>query len=181
MSGKMHTTGYVVAHSPRPVPVSRRDMPENEPMKPPIPSAGGPPLVSGWLDVTQPLVDLFADAICDHQFIHVDPERAARESAFGGTIAHGFLVLSLLSKLGDEVMALPGPGEVAINYGFDKVRFLAPVPVGRRIRGVFRVAAQEPKGGGILTRFDVSMELEGSAKPALAAEWLVLILKGDKA
>lgn len=153
----------------------------SRPFSRPIPSPGAPPLASGWLDVTQPLVDLFADAIGDHQFIHVDPERAARESAFGGTIAHGFLVLSLLSKLGAEVMDLPGPGEVGINYGFDKVRFLAPVPVGRRIRGVFRVAAQEPKAGGHLIRFDAAVELEGSAKPALAAEWLVLILKGDKA
>lgn len=150
-------------------------------MTQPIPSVGAPRLVSSWLDITQPLVDRFADAISDHQFIHVDPERAARESDFGGTIAHGFLVLSLLSKLGVEVMALPGPGEVAINYGFDKVRFLAPVPVGRRIRGAFSVAAQEPKGGGMLNRFDVSVELEGSTKPALAAEWLVLIVKGDKA
>ncbi|MFG1344897.1 MaoC family dehydratase [Xanthobacter autotrophicus DSM 431] len=150
-------------------------------MPSPIPAPGAPPLASPWLDVTQPLVNRFADAISDHQFIHVDPERAARESVFGGTIAHGFLVLSLLSKLGSEVLALPGPGEVAINYGFDKVRFLAPVPVGRRIRGVFKVAAQEPRSGGLLTRFDVTVELEGSAKPALAAEWLVLILKGDKA
>lgn len=158
-----------------------QDKPEQVPMSHPIPSPGAPPLVSRWLDVTQPLVDLFADAISDHQFIHVDPERAARESAFGGTIAHGFLVLSLLSRLGAEVMELPGPDEVGINYGFDKVRFLMPVPVGQRIRGVFRVAAQEPKGGGILNRFDVTVELEHAAKPALAAEWLVLILKGDKA
>lgn len=150
-------------------------------MPSPIPAPGAPPLVSPWLEVTQALVDRFADAVGDHQFIHVDPERAARETPFGGTIAHGFLVLSLLSRFGAEVVELPGPGEVAINYGFEKVRFISPVPVGRRIRGVFQVAAQEPRNDGRLTRFDVTVEIEGGARPALAAEWLVLVLKAGAA
>lgn len=147
-------------------------------MLPAIPELGAPPLLSPWMDVTQPLVDLFADAISDHQFIHVDPERAARETEFGGTIAHGFLVLSLLSKFAASVMQLPGPDEVGINYGFDKVRFLAPVPVGRRIRGRFTVAERIPRNGGTLVRFDAVVELEGHDRPAVSAEWLVLIFKG---
>lgn len=147
-------------------------------MLPPIPDTGAPPLVSPWMDVTQPLVDLFADAISDHQFIHVDPARAASEGPFGGTIAHGFLVLSLLSKFAASVMQLPGDDEVGINYGFDKVRFLAPVPVGRRIRGRFVVAERTPRNGGTLVRFEATVELEGHDRSAVSAEWLVLIFKG---
>ncbi len=150
-------------------------------MTKPIPAPGAPPLVSPWLDVTQALVDRFADAVDDHQFIHVDPERAAKEGPFGGTIAHGFLVLSLLSKFASQVVDLPPPGDVAVNYGFEKVRFIAPVSVGKRIRGIFSVAAQEEKAGGVLTRFAASVEIEGADKLALAAEWLVLIVKGEKA
>ena len=129
--------------------------------------------VSPWFDVTQEMIDTFADATHDHQFIHVDPERARAETPFGGTIAHGFLSLSLLSAM--IVTAVPRPKEVAmgINYGFDKVRFLSPVAAGSRIRGHFKLAdCIERKPAEILSTYEVTVEIEGSDKPALAATWL---------
>lgn len=132
------------------------------------------PLVTDWMEIDQDLIDRFADVVDDHQFIHVDPVRAARESAFGGTIAHGFLVLSLLTKLSRQVFAEPAAGAAEINYGFDKVRFLAPVRSGARIRACFNPVASQQKGGGTLATYAATVDIEGQPKPALAADWLVL-------
>jgi acyl dehydratase len=134
---------------------------------------------SGWFTLTQQQVDLFADATQDFQFIHVDPERARREGPFGGPIAHGFLSLSLLSAMSLQV--LPRfPDAVGINYGFDKIRFLTPVRVGERVRGQFTLMAMTPRSSReFLTRYGVAVEIDGSARPALVAEWLTMtILKG---
>ena len=132
------------------------------------------PLVTDWMRIDQDLIDRFADVVDDHQFIHVDPVRAANESAFGGTIAHGFLVLSLLTKLSRQVFAEPAAGAAEINYGFDKVRFLAPVRSGARIRARFDLVASQQKGSGTLATYAATMDIEGQPKPALAADWLVL-------
>ena len=131
--------------------------------------------VSGWLTVDQSRIDAFADATEDHQFIHVDPATAA-QTPFGGTIAHGFLSLSLLSRMGAETMLLPNGLRMAVNYGFDRVRFLAPVRSGKRIRGRFRLDSVEEKAPGqLLMRHKVTVEIEGEDKPALTAEWLGLM------
>lgn len=132
------------------------------------------PLVTDWLQIDQDLIDRFADVVDDHQFIHVDPVRAAAESVFGGTIAHGFLLLSLLTKLSRQVFAEPAVGAAEINYGFDKVRFLAPVRSGARIRARFDRVASQQKGSGTLYTYAATMDIEGQSKPALAADWLVL-------
>ncbi|MFN7023440.1 MAG: MaoC family dehydratase [Pseudorhizobium sp.] len=143
------------------------------------PTSNDPSLISDWITVDQPLVNRFADAILDHQFIHVDPERAKSEGPYGGTIAHGFLSLSLLTHFTHSAMTPPSAGVVEVNYGFDKIRFLAPVPVGSRLRGKFVLIAEEAKGEGTLRRFAVEVEIEGTRKPAVAAEWLVLVVQGE--
>jgi len=131
--------------------------------------------VSGWLDVGQDRVDAFADATEDRQFIHVDPDAAA-QTPFGGTIAHGFLTLSLLSRMAAETMLVPDKVRLVVNYGLDRVRFLAPVRSGSRVRGRFTLEAVEEKAGGqILLRHAVTVEIEGEDKPALSAQWLTLI------
>ena len=131
--------------------------------------------VSGWLTVDQPRIDAFADATEDRQFIHVDPTAAA-QTPFGGTIAHGFLTLSLLSRMGAEAMLLPDSLKMAINYGFDRVRFLAPVRAGRRVRGRFVLDSVEEKAAGqFLVRHTVTVEIEGEDKPAVTASWLGLM------
>ena len=131
--------------------------------------------VSGWLTVDQPRIDAFADATDDHQFIHVDPAAAA-QTPFGGTIAHGFLSLSLLSRMAADAMLLPDGLKMAVNYGFDRVRFLAPVPTGSRVRGRFVLDRVDEKAAGqILMRHLVTVEIEGADKPALTAEWLSLL------
>ncbi|CUJ54741.1 Probable enoyl-CoA hydratase 1 [Achromobacter kerstersii] len=135
--------------------------------------------VSEWVTISQAQVDLFAHATDDHQFIHVDPARAARESAFGGPIAHGFLSLSLLTALSQKV--LPGfEGAIGINYGFDKVRFLTPVPVGARVRGRFVLSEFTPRNAReFTTRYAVTVEIEGAPRPALVADWITMtILQG---
>ena len=126
--------------------------------------------ISEWIHVEQNRIDLFADATGDHQYIHVDPKRAA-ETPFGTTIAHGFLSLSLLAsmngglKLENTVMG--------INYGLDKVRFLNPVKVGAKIRGRFTlVSAEEKKPQHFLLKHNIVVEIEGEEKPALIADWL---------
>ena len=132
------------------------------------------PAVSRWFDITQAAINTFADVTHDPQFIHVDPERAAAETPFGGTIAHGFLTLSLLSAMAED--ALPGVDNLrmGINYGFNKVRFLSPVPSGARVRGHFTLAEREEKQPGEHTIiFNVIVEIEGAEKPALAADWIV--------
>ena len=130
---------------------------------------------SPWIMVDQAAIDQFADVTGDHQFIHVDPERAA-ETPFGGTIAHGFLTLSLLSQMASQVMIVPETMRMAANYGLDKVRFLAPVRAGKRVRGHFTLEAVEEKRPGEL-RFvhAVTVEIEDETKPALLAEWIGLI------
>lgn len=125
--------------------------------------------VSDWLTVSQERVNQFAEATGDAQWIHVDVERAKRESPFGGTIAHGFLTLSLLPKFIEEVIELP-PGSMSINYGLNKVRFPAPMMVGGRVRGRFTLLSLEKIDKGIQTVWQVTMEREGSEKPACVAE-----------
>lgn len=132
--------------------------------------------VSGWISIDQARIDAFADATEDRQFIHVDPAAAA-ETPFGGTIAHGFLTLSLLSRMGAEAMLLPEGLKMAVNYGLERVRFLAPVHSGRRVRGRFTLDSVEEKAPGqLLMRHTVTMDIEGEEKPALSAEWLGLMV-----
>ena len=131
--------------------------------------------VSSWLTVDQSRIDQFADATEDWQFIHVDPAAAAL-TPFGGTIAHGFLSLSMLSRMAAEAMLVPDGIRMAVNYGLDRVRFLAPVRSGKRIRGRFRLDSIEEKAPGqYLLRHTVTVEIEGEGKPALTAEWLGLL------
>jgi acyl dehydratase len=131
--------------------------------------------VSSWLTVDQARIEEFADATEDRQFIHVDPEAAAR-TPFGGTIAHGFLTLSLLSQMAADAMLVPDGVKMAVNYGFDRVRFLAPVKSGKRVRGRFTLDSIEEKAPGQwLLRHTVSVEIEGEDKPALTAVWLGLM------
>ena len=128
--------------------------------------------VSDWFEVNQERINLFADATEDHQWIHIDPERAARESPFKETIAHGFLTLSLLTKLGKRAMSVGGV-RMGINYGLNRVRFVSPVPAGSRIRGRFTLAAVETISDGMQAIWKVTVERDGSDKPCCVAEWLV--------
>jgi acyl dehydratase len=131
--------------------------------------------VSSWLTVDQARIDAFADATEDHQFIHVDPAAAAT-AGLGGTIAHGFLSLSLLSRMAADAMLLPEGLKMALNYGFDRIRFLAPVRSGKRVRGRFVLDSIEEKAPGQwLMRHNVTVEIEGEDKPALTALWLGLM------
>lgn len=131
--------------------------------------------ISSWILVDQQRIDAFADATEDHQFIHVDPE-AAMAAGFGGTIAHGFLSLSLLSRMAADAMLLPTGLKMAVNYGLDRVRFLAPVRSGSRVRGRFTLDSVEEKvPGQWLLRHSVTVEIEGEDKPALSAQWLGLM------
>jgi acyl dehydratase len=131
--------------------------------------------VSGWRTVDQERITAFADATEDRQFIHVDPEAAAR-TPFGGTIAHGFLTLSLLSRMATETILVPDTTKMVVNYGLDRVRFLAPVRPGKRVRGRFILDGIEEKvPGQILLRHVISVEIEGEDKPALSAVWLTLL------
>ena len=136
--------------------------------------------VSSWVLIDQARIDAFAGATDDRQFIHVDPEAAA-QTPFGGTVAHGFLTLSLLSRMGAEAMLLPEGIRMAVNYGLERVRFLAPVKSGSRLRGRFRLDLVEEKAPGqILMRHNVTVEIEGKAKPALTADWLgLMFLQGE--
>lgn len=128
-------------------------------------------VVSDWLEVTQERINAFADATGDHQWIHVDPQRAKRESPFGATIAHGFLTMSLLSWFTNESLEF-GHSRMGVNYGCNRLRFTAPVKSGSRLRARFRLKACEPIDGGVQLVWDISMECEGESKPALVAEWL---------
>jgi acyl dehydratase len=123
-----------------------------------------------WLEITQERVDAFADATGDHQWIHVDPERA-RGGPFGGTIAHGYLTLALIISLWTQLLRIEGVA-MAVNYGLNRVRFPAPVPVGSQIRLRARVAAAEEVPGGVQLTVGFTMELRGSDKPAVVAEAL---------
>ena len=130
--------------------------------------------VSRWITVDQARIDAFARITEDEQFIHVDPERA-RATPFGGTIAHGFLTLSLASAMSYDAVAPLDGVVMGVNYGFDKLRFLAPVPAGSRVRGRFRLLSAEDKGGGRwLLKHELTVEIEGEDNPALFAEWLAM-------
>jgi len=134
--------------------------------------------VSDWITIEQDRVNQFADVTEDHQFIHVDPE-AAKKSPFGGPIAHGFLTLSLLAKFAEKGSVAIEGVNMGVNYGFEKVRFLAPVKVGKRVRGHFKLkAADEKRPGQHLLTYEVSVEIEGEEKPALIADWLGMQFTG---
>ncbi len=129
---------------------------------------------SDWIEITQDRINQFADVTEDHQFIHVDPE-AAKSTPFGGTVAHGFLTLSMLSKMaGGSVLVLEGI-KMGVNYGFEKVRFSNPVKVNKRIRGHFSLMSAAQKVPGQWTfKYAVKVEIEDEAKPALVAEWVTM-------
>jgi acyl dehydratase len=124
-----------------------------------------------WLEITQDRVDLFADATGDHQWIHVDVERATAESPFGGPIAHGYLTLALTNLFLPQLLAVPAASS-GVNYGAGKVRFPAPVPVGSRVRGAAAITAVEEVRGGVQTTITITVEIEGHDKPACVVESL---------
>lgn len=131
---------------------------------------------SDWFLVDQDRVNQFADVTLDHQFIHVDPEAAA-DTPFGGTIVHGFLTMSLLVHLAGQLTVSPNNMVMGLNYGFDKLRFLAPVPVGAEIRASVGVAdVVERETGRFVLTYDVTVEIRGQEKPALVAKWLNMII-----
>lgn len=129
--------------------------------------------LSDWVEVTQAMINLFADATGDHQFIHVDPERAAM-TPFGGTIAHGFLTLSLMPLLASKIEQAPIAGvKMGVNYGGNKVRFLTPVRSGKRVRGRFKLLELTEKRPGQWQQvMEYTVEIEGEDKPAMIAEWI---------
>jgi acyl dehydratase len=132
--------------------------------------------VSEWITIDQKRIDEFADVTEDRQFIHVDPN-AAKETMFGGTVAHGFLSLSLLSRMAFDVMLVPDNLKMAVNYGFDSIRFLAPVPAGARVRGIFTLTNVEEKSlGQLLVHHNVMVDIDVTEKPALTADWLSLLI-----
>lgn len=145
--------------------------------------AGAEVAVSDWIAVSQPMIDEFADAIEDRQWIHVDPERAARESPFRDasgqrrTVAHGFLTLSLLTRLLENAIAVTDR-RTGINVGFNKVRFTGPVTAGSRVRGRFTLLELKPVPGGAQLAWNATVESEDTGKPVLVAEWLTRILAG---
>ena len=136
---------------------------------------------SEWIDITQPLIDEFADAIHDQQWIHTDPDRAARESPFldatgaRRTIAHGFLTLSLLTRMLEDALEI-ADRRTGINVGFNKVRFTLPVTCGSRVRGRFTLLDVKAVAGGAQLTWDATVECEGGARPVLVAEWLTRVL-----
>ncbi|AQS64097.1 putative enoyl-CoA hydratase 1 [Rhizobium rhizogenes] len=131
--------------------------------------------VSDWIIVDQAMIDAFGKATLDEQFIHTDPERAKAESPFGGTIAHGFLTLSLLSALNYDALPRIREQTMGINYGFDAVRFVTPVRSGARVRGRFTLAEARFRGAAMLmTTYDVTVEIENEKKPALTARWTTI-------
>ena len=133
--------------------------------------------VSSWVEVDQAMIDAFARTTRDEQWIHVDVDRAARESPFGGTVAHGFLTLSLVAGMSYEIGAKPEGLEASINYGLDKVRFLSPVQAGSRLRLRSTLTGLEEKGRGqFLMRTTATVEIEGTDRPALVAEALTLLI-----
>ena len=143
-----------------------------------IPLAGLPALVgsevavSSWFEVGQERIAAFAEATEDRQWIHVDPERCARESPFGAPVAHGFLTLSLLPAMLESALAIEGM-RMGLNYGLNRVRFPAPLPSGCRVRGRWTLAACDPVEGGVQLSWAVTVESEGGARPVCAAEFLV--------
>jgi len=134
--------------------------------------AGKEVAISDWLEVSQERINQFAEATEDRQWIHLDRERAERESPFKTTIAHGFLTLSLLSALAQRALSVGGV-RMGINYGLNRVRFVSPVRADTRIRGRFTLATVEEIKGGVQTTWNVTVECENSDKPCCVAEWLV--------
>jgi acyl dehydratase len=131
-----------------------------------------------WIEISQQRINTFADCTEDHQFIHVD-EKAAKDTPFGGTIAHGFLSLSLLSKMAEGNGIIPENLVMGLNYGFDKVRFLAPVKSGKRIRAHAEISDVTRKDDNrFLIKQSISVEIEGETTPALVAEWLTMVVTG---
>jgi acyl dehydratase len=126
---------------------------------------------SGWIEIDQAMIDAFADLTRDRYFIHVDPQRAAA-TQFGSTIAHGFLTLSMLSSMAYQAVPAVEGTRTQVNYGFNRLRFISPVPVGSRIRGRFVLKSFEANGTRWQAVYDVTVEIEGKPKPALAAEWI---------
>jgi acyl dehydratase len=132
--------------------------------------------VSGWIRIEQARIDAFADTTEDHQFIHVDPGRAA-QTPFGGTIAHGFLTLSLLPRLMADIGGGMEDAVMGLNYGFDKIRFLAPVKVNSRVRARAKLLdAQEKAPKQFLIKQEITVEIENESKPALVGEWLTMVM-----
>ncbi|HEX3524288.1 MAG TPA: MaoC family dehydratase [Stellaceae bacterium] len=135
--------------------------------------------VSGWVTMNQQRIDQFAECTEDHQWIHVDAERAKRDSPLGTTIAHGYLTLAMLAPSTFEVVVKPAGISQALNYGLDRVRFIAPVRAGSRVRNRIKLLAAEDKGGGrMLLTTENTIEIEGETKPALIATALVMALDG---
>jgi len=133
--------------------------------------------VSDWVVVDQARIDAFAQCTGDTQWIHVDVERAKRESPFGGTIAHGYLTLSLVASLAMEVGVIPKDASAGLNYGVDKVRFMTPVKAGARVRNRVTLAAAEKKGGGrVIVKMMNELQIDGEDKPALIAETLAMLV-----
>ncbi len=129
--------------------------------------------VSNWVTIDQPMVDAFAHLTQDTYFIHVDPERARRETPYGGTIAHGFLTLSLVANMAYEVCPYVEGSKSMVNYGFNRLRFVAPVPTGSRVRARFKLRDFDTSSPTQWqTTYDVTIEIEGAERPALVAEWL---------
>jgi acyl dehydratase len=133
--------------------------------------------ISGWVAIDQARIDAFASCTGDHQWIHVDVERAKRESPFRSPVAHGYLTLAMVAPLAMEIGVIPRDAAAGLNYGIDKVRFLAPVPAGARVRLRVVLAGIEPKDAGqVIMRTQNTLEVEGSDKPALVAETLALLI-----
>ena len=138
--------------------------------------------LSDWVTIDQPCIDAFASCTGDHQWIHVDAERAKRESPFGGPIAHGYLTLAMVAPLAMQVGVIPKDAAAGLNYGIDKVRFLAPVPAGARVRLRVVLTGIEPREGRqVIMKTLNTMEVEGSEKPALIAETLALLIPASGA
>lgn len=138
--------------------------------------------ISDWVAIDQARIDTFASCTGDHQWIHVDVERAKRESPFGGPIAHGYLTLAMVAPLAMEIGIIPKDAAAGLNYGVEKVRFLAPVPAGARVRLRVTLSGVEPREGGqVIMKTQNTLEVEGSGKPALVAETLALLIPASGA
>jgi acyl dehydratase len=138
---------------------------------------GRPLGVTDWLLIEQKRIDQFAECTDDHQWIHVDVERAARESGFGSTVAHGYLTLALLARFTYEIGLVPADAGQAFNYGLDRVRFITPVRAGARVRDRVTLLAAEQKGPGrVLVKAQHTIEIDGEAKPAMVAEALAMLV-----
>jgi len=131
--------------------------------------------LSDWVEVTQPMIDAFAQVTGDHQWIHVDPERAQRDSPFGTTIAHGFLTLSLLTQMHSNAVHLGGDIKMGLNYGLNRVRFVSPVKAGTRIRSKSTLLNLDEIPGGVQATWQLNVEQEEGGKPALVAEWITRV------